>query len=62
VIGRVGTLFGQAGVNIANMAVSRTRKGDKALMALSIDAPAPDELVERVRAEGFDDARFISLD
>jgi D-3-phosphoglycerate dehydrogenase / 2-oxoglutarate reductase len=62
VIGRVGTLFGEAGVNIANMAVSRTRKGDKALMALSIDAPPPDELVERIRAEGFDDARFIALD
>jgi D-3-phosphoglycerate dehydrogenase / 2-oxoglutarate reductase len=62
VIGRVGTLFGQAGVNIANMAVSRTRKGGKALMALSIDAPAPDELVERVRTEGFDDARFISME
>jgi D-3-phosphoglycerate dehydrogenase len=61
VIGRVGTLFGEAGVNIANMAVSRTRRGGKALMALSIDAPAPAELVERVRAEGFDDARFISL-
>ncbi len=27
VIGRVGTLFGEAGVNIANMAVSRNRKG-----------------------------------
>jgi hypothetical protein len=26
VIGRVGTLFGEAGVNIANMAVSRTRR------------------------------------
>jgi len=61
VIGRVGTLFGEAGVNIANMAVSRTRRGGKALMALSIDAPAPRELVDRVRAEGFDDARFISL-
>jgi D-3-phosphoglycerate dehydrogenase len=62
VIGRVGTLFGGAGVNIANMAVSRTRKGGKALMALSIDAPAPPELVERVHAEGFDDARFIALE
>ena len=61
VIGRVGTIFGQAGVNIANMAVSRTRKGGKALMALSIDSPASPELVERVRGEGFDDARFISL-
>jgi D-3-phosphoglycerate dehydrogenase len=58
---RVGTLFGEAGVNIANMAVSRTRRGGKALMALSIDTEAPPELVGRVRAEGFDDARFISL-
>ncbi len=62
VIGRVGTLFGAAGVNIANMTVSRTRKGGKALMVLSIDSPAPPELVERVHAEGFDDARFISLE
>ena len=61
VIGRVGTTFGSAGVNIANMAVSRTRQGGKALMALSIDSPAPPSLVERVRGEGFDDARFISL-
>jgi D-3-phosphoglycerate dehydrogenase len=61
VIGRVGTLFGDAGVNIANMAVSRTRRGGKALMALSLDSPAPPELVERVREEGFDDARFLTL-
>jgi D-3-phosphoglycerate dehydrogenase len=62
VIGRVGTMFGDAGVNIANMAVSRTRRGGKALMALSIDNPPPPELIERFRAGGFDDARFISLE
>jgi D-3-phosphoglycerate dehydrogenase len=61
VIGRVGTLFGEAGVNIANMAVSRTRQGGKALMVLSIDTPAPPDLVGRFRSEGFDDARFIAL-
>jgi D-3-phosphoglycerate dehydrogenase / 2-oxoglutarate reductase len=61
VIGRVGTMFGQAGVNIANMAVSRTKEGGKALMAFAIDTPAPPELVERIHAEGFGDARFISL-
>lgn len=61
VIGRVGTLFGNAAVNIANMAVSRTRRGDKALMALSIDSPAPPELVERFAHEGFDDAFFVDL-
>jgi D-3-phosphoglycerate dehydrogenase len=61
VIGRVGTFFGEAGVNIANMTVSRSRRGGKALMALSIDSPAPPELVEQFRGAGFDDARFISL-
>jgi D-3-phosphoglycerate dehydrogenase / 2-oxoglutarate reductase len=60
VIGRVGTLFGEAGVNIANMTVSRTRRGGQALMALSIDTPAPSELVEQLHGE-FEDARFISL-
>jgi D-3-phosphoglycerate dehydrogenase / 2-oxoglutarate reductase len=61
VIGRVGTMFGEARVNIANMAVSRTKEGGKALMALAIDSEPPVELVDRIRAEGFDDARFIVL-
>ena len=40
VIGRIGTLFGAAGVNIANMTVSRNREGGKALMALArLDVP-----------------------
>jgi D-3-phosphoglycerate dehydrogenase len=60
-IGRVGTMFGEAGVNIANMAVSRTTEGGKALMAFSIDSPPPPALVERVAASGFDDVRFIAL-
>ena len=58
VIGRIGTLFGAAGVNIANMTVSRNREGGKALMALSIDSPAPPELLEQLR-EGMDEAYVI---
>ncbi|MGZ4422338.1 MAG: phosphoglycerate dehydrogenase [Gaiellaceae bacterium] len=61
VIGKVGTLFGGSAVNIANMTVSRTRQGGQALMVLSIDTPAPPELVAKVHSE-FDDARFISLE
>ncbi len=61
VIGKVGTIFGEAGVNIANMAVSRTTEGGKALMAFSIDSAAPPELVERIEASGFDDVTFIDL-
>jgi D-3-phosphoglycerate dehydrogenase len=54
VIGRVGTLFGEAGVNIANMAVSRNREGETALMAVSTDSDAPPELLERLRSEADD--------
>jgi D-3-phosphoglycerate dehydrogenase len=61
VIGKVGSLFGEAGVNIANMTVSRTRQGGQALMTLSIDSAAPPKLVAQIHTE-FDDARFISLE
>ncbi len=59
VIGRVGMLFGDAGVNIANMAVSRNREGGKALMALTLDSDAPDGLLEQLRS-GVDDAFLIA--
>jgi len=61
VIGRVGTLFGEAGINIAAMTVSRGTRGGKALMALTVDSPPPPELVARLRGEGFDDARVLEL-
>ena len=61
VIGRVGTLFGEAGVNIANMTVSRTHRDGKALMVFAVDSKPAPELVERARAEGFDHARVIEL-
>ena len=62
-IGRLGTLLGEADVNIANMAVSRNRPQAKALMVLTIDSPISPELLERLRAEpGFVEARFIELE
>lgn len=60
VIGRVGTLLGEAGVNIANMTVSRNRKGEKALMAFSIDTAAPPALVAKLQ-EGMDEAYVMEL-
>jgi D-3-phosphoglycerate dehydrogenase / 2-oxoglutarate reductase len=61
VIGRVGTMFGEAGINIAGMTVSRSRQSGKALMALTVDSAPPAELVDRLRGEGFDDARVLEL-
>ena len=48
-------------MNIANMAVSRTNRGGKALMALSVDTEPPSGLVGAAREHGFDDARVIRI-
>jgi D-3-phosphoglycerate dehydrogenase / 2-oxoglutarate reductase len=61
VIGRVGSMFGDAGVNIANMAVSRTKEGGEALMVFSIDTPATEQLIDALHEVGFDDVRFVEL-
>jgi D-3-phosphoglycerate dehydrogenase / 2-oxoglutarate reductase len=61
VIGRVGTLCGEDGVNIANMAVSRFKDQGHALMVFSVDTPATPELEQHLDAIGFGDARFIDL-
>jgi D-3-phosphoglycerate dehydrogenase len=61
VIGRVGTACGEAGVNIANMAVSRNRAAGKALMVLSLDTLPPPELLTRL-SEGVDDAFAVAAD
>jgi D-3-phosphoglycerate dehydrogenase / 2-oxoglutarate reductase len=62
-IGRVGVAFGEAGVNIANMAVSRGADGDgKALMAMSFDASPPADLVSRIESSpDFDWAALLQL-
>jgi D-3-phosphoglycerate dehydrogenase len=61
VIGRIGTLLGEAGVNIANMTVSRSREGGKALMVLSIDTAASAEVLASLGA-GVDDAFLVGSD
>jgi D-3-phosphoglycerate dehydrogenase / 2-oxoglutarate reductase len=62
-IGRLGTLLGEASLNIAHMAVSRNRRSAKALMALTLDSTPDAELLERLRSEpGFVEVRFILLE
>jgi D-3-phosphoglycerate dehydrogenase len=61
VIGRVGTLLGEAGVNIANMTVSRNLQGGKALMVLSVDTPVAPEVVAQL-GHGVDDAFVVNAE
>ena len=50
VIGRVGTILGDAGVNIADMAVGRTSTAGHALMVLATGQATPPEVAEALRA------------
>jgi D-3-phosphoglycerate dehydrogenase len=62
-IGKVATILGDAGVNIADMDVGTNKAGEAALMAISTYAPVPDDAVTRIRAvDGVLDAKAIELD
>jgi D-3-phosphoglycerate dehydrogenase len=62
-IGRLGTILGEASVNIAHMAVSRNRRSAKALMAITLDSTPDAGLLEHLRNEpGFVEVRFILLE
>ena len=61
-IGRVGTILGEESVNIASAAVSRSRAEGAAVMAVTVDSPAPPAAVARIAAlDGFQDVRFADL-
>ena len=48
-VGLIGTKFGEAGINIADMALSR-REGT-ALTVLKLDHPMPEELRDSLRSD-----------
>jgi D-3-phosphoglycerate dehydrogenase len=49
VIGLVGTLLGEADINISSMQVGRRTRRGKALMLLSVDEPVPPAVVDHIR-------------
>ncbi len=49
VVGRVGTLLGEAGVNIAGLQLGRDRPGGRALFVLAVDETPSDEVIESMR-------------
>jgi D-3-phosphoglycerate dehydrogenase len=60
-IGRVGTIFGEHGVNIASAAVGADPSAH-AVMAVTTDKPVPQTLIDEIAGlEGFHDGRAVSL-
>jgi D-3-phosphoglycerate dehydrogenase / 2-oxoglutarate reductase len=62
VIGAVGTVLGEAGINIASMEVGRKEAGGLALMGLTVDSPIPADVLDRITAAvGTKSARSLTL-
>jgi D-3-phosphoglycerate dehydrogenase len=49
-IGLVTSSLGAAGINISDLHLGRSKVGEVALQVLALDQPAPDEVLERLRA------------
>ena len=61
-IGRVGTAFGEHGVNIVSAAVGAESSSAEAVMALTTDAPVPDDVVEAIAGgDGFAEGYAVDL-
>ena len=61
-IGRVGSLLGSKGINIAQMGVGREGKGKKALMLISVDDPVTKDVLEALKAlPNFKEAHYVRL-
>jgi D-3-phosphoglycerate dehydrogenase len=62
VIGLVGTIIGQAHVNIATMDVGRMEAGGSALMGINVDQPLLHETLELIgQSADVEDAWYVEL-
>jgi D-3-phosphoglycerate dehydrogenase len=63
VVGELGRILGEHGINIAGMQVSRDVAGGHALIAMTVDSPIPaDALEEIVEGIGAHEGRALDLD
>ena len=63
IIGLLGTVCGENGVNIANFQLGRNRPGGDAIALLYLDAPFPEKVLEQVRAhKSIDSAKRLQFD
>ncbi|GLU46650.1 phosphoglycerate dehydrogenase [Nocardiopsis ansamitocini] len=63
IVGTVGHLLGEAGINIAGMQVSRDEEGGRALITLTVDSAIPDDTLNAISVEiGAESTRSVDLD
>ena len=63
IIGLLGTVFGKAGVNIANFSLGRNRPGGDAIALLYVDEPVSEDVLDLVRGhEEIESAKPLVFD
>jgi D-3-phosphoglycerate dehydrogenase len=61
-IGKLGSILGEHNINIGNMAVGRGEPGSRAVMAVTVDEPVPEEVLKTLEeTPGFNEARSVTL-
>jgi D-3-phosphoglycerate dehydrogenase len=61
-VGRIGTILGDAGVNISTMQVARSQRGGGAMMVLDVDRGVGREVLDAIAgAGGIESVRLVSL-
>ena len=61
-VGEVGTLLGKAGVNIADMSLSRLVQGETAYMVVRVDSEPSDEARAEIKGHSkINLAKFVQL-
>ncbi|MFH0772514.1 MAG: phosphoglycerate dehydrogenase [Candidatus Omnitrophota bacterium] len=62
IIGQVGNILGQGGINIAGMTLGRMKAGGEAMTVLNVDEEIPDSVMKQIRsARNILDAKLIKL-
>jgi D-3-phosphoglycerate dehydrogenase len=62
IVGRIGTLLGEHGVNIATMSLSRNQAGGRALTVLNLDTAPSEELLAAITAsDDIQSAQIVRL-
>ncbi|MCV0403181.1 MAG: phosphoglycerate dehydrogenase [Chloroflexi bacterium] len=62
VVGSVGTLLADAGINISSLELSRMSEHGEAMMFVSVDEPVDEPILDRIRAtDGMVEARVVEL-
>jgi len=62
IVGAVGQILSESGINIASMSLSRNKVGGSAMSVINLDSGVCDELIAKIEAiDGIQDAKSVEL-